>query len=164
MTVLLVTAPQGREGDAILELEWALGKVRVRGTDWKGVLLAETPLSKEEAVRLLVDFETQSIFRVVPLDELVRSDENEVVERAAEIARKRIKPDESFAVRCKKRGDKIKSGKGVELRLGARIKEETGAAVNLGSPTWYVLIEVLGRRTGVAVVRAGEMVKKRVEE
>ncbi len=164
MTVLLVTAPQGREGDAILELEWALGKVRIMGTDWKGVLLAETPLPREEALRLLREFETQSIFRVVPLDELVRSDENRIMERAVEIARKRIKPGESFAVRCKKRGDKIKSGKGIELRLGARVKEETGATVDLNSPKWYVFVEILGRKTGVAVVGAGEAVKKRVEE
>lgn len=162
--ILLVTVPTGREGDASLELEWALGEVMIRRTDWKGVLLAETPLPREEVLRRLGEFETQSIFRVIPIDELVRSEENEIVEKAAEIARKRIKAGESFAVRCRKRGSRIKSAKGIEITLGARIKEETGAVVNLSLPMWYVLIEVLGRKTGIAVVRAEEMVKKEVED
>lgn len=46
--ILLVTCPQGREGDAILELEWALEKVKVHGTDWRGVLLAETPYQRKK--------------------------------------------------------------------------------------------------------------------
>ncbi|WP_461865850.1 THUMP domain-containing protein [Thermococcus sp.] len=164
MTLLLVTVPTGREGDATLELEWALNKVLIKKTKWRGVLIAETSLSKEEALRLIESFETQSIFKVVPLDELVRSNENEIVEKATEIARKRIKPGESFAVRCRKRGSKIKSGKGIEVKLGARIKDELGAVVNLSSPQWYVLIEVLGKKTGIGVVRAEEIIKKDVED
>ncbi len=164
MTLLLVTVPAGREGDAALELEWALGMARVKRTDWRGVLIAETPLLREEALDRIRRFETQSIFRVVPLDELVRSDEEEIMERAFEIAGKRIKPGESFAVRCRKRGGRIKSAKRIEITLGAMIKENLGAVVDLTSPMWYVVVEVLGRKTGIGVVRSEEIVKKEVED
>ncbi|GAB6103131.1 THUMP domain-containing protein [Thermococcus atlanticus] len=164
MTLLLVTVPTGREGDASLELEWALGEVLIRRTEWKGVLIVETPLLREEALRRIEEFETQSIFRVIPIDEFVRSEENEIIERAFEIAVARIKPGESFAVRCRRRGSRIKSCRRVEVELGARIKAETGAVVDLGSPVWYVLVEVLGRKAGIGVVRAEELVKKAVEE
>ncbi|WP_394325301.1 hypothetical protein [Thermococcus sp. JCM 11816] len=95
--------PAGREGDAILELEWALEKVKVHGTDWRGVLLAETPLSKEEALRRLKDFETQAIQRVVPLEVLVRASFDEIADAVLNLA-ERIQG--SFAVRAKVRGNK----------------------------------------------------------
>ncbi len=164
MTLLLVTVPTGREGDAALELEWALDKVQIKRTDWKGILIAETPLSRNEAVGRIREFETQSIFKVIPLDAFVKSEKNEIIRRAGEIARKKIKPGESFAVRCRKRGGRIKSGKEIEIELGARIKEELEAVVNLSSPMWYVLIEILGKKTGIAVVKAEEIVKREVEE
>ncbi|WP_297548151.1 THUMP domain-containing protein [Thermococcus sp.] len=154
--ILLVTTRPGREGDAILELEWALEKVRVKGTDWRGVLLAETPLSKEEALDRLRNFETQAIQRVVPLDELVPAKPEEIEKAVLELG-KRI--DGTFAVRAKVRGNRGLSQRKLEVELGSLLVERYGLKVNLGEPDYLVLVEVLGKRAGIGVLRRNEVLR-----
>lgn len=154
--ILLVTTRPGREGDAILELEWALEKVRVKGTDWRGVLLAETPLSKEEALDRLRSFETQAIQRVVPLDELVPAKPEEIEKAVLELG-KRI--DGTFAVRAKVRGNRGLSQRKLEVELGSLLVERYGLKVNLGEPDYLVLVEVLGKRAGIGVLRRNEVLR-----
>ncbi|NJE04206.1 THUMP domain-containing protein [Thermococcus sp. MV11] len=159
--ILLVTAPQGREGDAILELEWALGKVRVRGTDWRGVLLAETPLSKEEALERLKNFETQAIQRVVPLERLVPARWEEI-ENAVLGVGERI--DGTFAVRAKVRGNRKLSQRELEVKLGSLLVERFGLGVNLGDPDFTVVVEVLGKKAGIGLVKRGELLRFEVSD
>ncbi|NJE05096.1 RNA-binding protein [Thermococcus sp. M36] len=161
MTVLIVTAPQGREGDAILELEWALENVRVRGTDWRGVLLAETPLSKEEALERLKNFETQAIQRVVPLDLIVPAKKEEIERAVLELAKK---IDGTFAVRAKVRGNKRLSQRELETGLGSLIVERFGLRVNLGYPDYTVVVEILGNRAGIGLLGRGELLRFEVIE
>jgi len=161
MVTLLVTAPPGREGDAILELEWALGSVRVRGTDWRGVLIAETPLSKGEALERLRNFETQAIQRVVPIDELVPARWEDVEEAALRLAEK---IDGTFAVRAKVRGNKKLSQRELEIKLGSLIVERYNRRVNLGDPDYTLVIEVLGRRAGLGLLKRGEAIRFEVVE
>ncbi|NJE10903.1 THUMP domain-containing protein [Thermococcus sp. MAR1] len=156
MTILLVTTPQGREGDGILELEWALGKVRVRGTDWKGVLLAETPLSKGEALERLRDFETQAIQRVVPLDIIVPAKREEIEGAVLQLAGK---IDGTFAVRAKVRGNKKLSQRELEIGLGSLVVERFGLKVNLSDPDYTLVVEVFGKKAGIGLVRRGEFLR-----
>ena len=156
MTVLLVTSRQGREGDAILELEWALERVRVKGTDWGGVLLAETPLSRGEALQRLREFETQAIQRVVPLDEFVPARWEEIEKAVLRLAGK---IDGTFAVRAKVRGNKGLSQRELEVKLGSLIVERYNPSVNLSDPDWTVVVEVLGKKAGVGLVRRGELLR-----
>jgi tRNA acetyltransferase TAN1 len=159
--ILLATCPQGREGDAILELEWALEKVKVHGTDWRGVLLAETPLSKEEALQRLKDFETQAIQRVVPLEVLVRTSFDEIADAVLNLAEK---IQGSFAVRAKVRGNKKLSQRELEIKLGSLIVERYGLPVNLDNPDYTVIVEVIGKKAGVGVLRKGELLRFEVKE
>ncbi|ASJ10614.1 RNA-binding protein [Thermococcus sp. P6] len=161
MTILLVTAPHNRQGDAILELEWALEKVRVRGTDWKGVLLAETPLERDEALKRLKDFETQAIQRVVPLERLVPAKGDEIERAVLEVAG-RIRG--TFAVRVRVRGNRRLSGRELEVGLGSLIVDRYGLKVNLSDPDYTVVVEVLGRKAGIGVLRRGEMLRFEVKE
>ncbi|AMQ18636.1 THUMP domain-containing protein [Thermococcus peptonophilus] len=159
--ILLVTCPQGREGDAILELEWALEKVKAHGTDWRGVLLAETPLSKEEALQRLKDFETQAIQRVVPLEVLVRASFGEIADAVLKLAENIWG---NFAVRAKVRGNKKLSQRELEVKLGSLIVEHYNMPVNLSNPDYTVVVEVLGKKAGVGVLKRGEILRFEVEE
>ncbi|AIF69285.1 hypothetical protein PAP_04370 [Palaeococcus pacificus DY20341] len=160
MTVLLVTCPVGREGDASLELEWALGNAKVKRTKWRGVLIVFTPLEKAEALKRIIEFETSAIFKITPLDVLVKSDRDEIINIGFELAKTKIKEGDSFAVRCRKRGNKIKSSKDIEIELGGKIKEELNAVVNLSNPKWTVVIEILGTKTGIGILMQEEFIKK----
>ncbi|WP_297421542.1 THUMP domain-containing protein [Thermococcus sp.] len=161
MTVLLVTSPQGREGDVILELEWALEKVKVKGTDWKGVLLAETSLPKEGALKRLKKFETQAIQRVVPLDEFVPARWEEIEAAVLRLA-KGI--DGTFAVRARVRGNKTLKERELEVKLGSLIVESYDLEVNLSDPDYTVVVEVLGKRAGVGLVGRDESLRFEVKD
>ncbi|NJE43140.1 THUMP domain-containing protein [Thermococcus sp. GR6] len=161
MTVLIVTAPQGREGDAILELEWALEKVKVKGTDWKGVLLAETPLSREEVLERLKRFETQTIQRVIPLEVLVPARREEIEEAALKLAEK---IDGTFAVRAKVRGNRTLKARELEIDLGSLIVERYGLKVDLSEPEYTLVVEVIGKKAGVGVLKPDEMLRFEVKD
>ncbi|NJE46186.1 RNA-binding protein [Thermococcus sp. GR7] len=161
MTVLIVTAPQGREGDAILELEWALEKVKVKGTDWKGVLLAETPLSREEVLERLKRFETQTIQRVIPLELLVPARMEKIEEAALKLAEK---IDGTFAVRAKVRGNRTLKARELEIDLGSLIVERYGLKVDLSEPEYTLVVEVIGKKAGVGVLKPDEMLRFEVKD
>ncbi len=158
--ILLVTTPPGREGDAMLELEWALGKVRVRGTEWKGVLIANTSLSKGEIIERLKSFETQAIQRVVPLDFVVPAKRKEIEKAVLELG-ERI--DGTFAVRARVRGNRNLSQRELEVKLGSLLVG-LGKRVNLGDPDYTVLIEVFGKRAGIGLLRRGLNLRFEVRE
>ncbi len=161
MVVLVVTCPPGREGDAILELEWALEKVKVHGTDWRGVLIAETPLEKMEVINRLLSFETQALQRVTPLDYLLPAKLEEIEKKAVELMEGKTG---TFAVRAKVRGNKKLREKEIERAVGSRIVEEYGLKVNLSSPDLVVVVEVIGKRAGIGVLRRDEILRFEVEE
>lgn len=161
MVVLVVTCPPGREGDAILELEWALEKVRVHGTDWRGLLYAETPLKKEEVVKRLKEFETQAIQRVVPLDEAVSANLETIEKKAVELMENK---KGSFAVRAKVRGNKSLGEKELEIKLGSAIVGCYGLKVNLTDPDWTLAVEVIGKKAFLGVLKRGEMLRFEVRD
>jgi tRNA acetyltransferase TAN1 len=161
MVVLVVTCPPGREGDAILELEWALEKVRVHGTDWRGVLIAETPLSKEEILSRLRSFETQALQRVVPLEEALPADYDAISDAVLELMKRK---EGTFAVRARVRGNRRLSARELEIKLGSEIVKAFGLPVNLSDPDWTVVIEVFGRKAYVGVLGRGEMLRFEVED
>jgi tRNA acetyltransferase TAN1 len=161
MVTLVATVPPGREGDGILELEWPLEKVRVRGTEWMGVLLAETPLPKDEALKRLREFETQAIQRVVPLDVMVPARREEIENAVLELARGITR---TFAVRAKVRGNKKLSQRELEVDLGSLIVERYGLPVNLTDPDYTVVVEVLGKKAGVGIVGRDDILRFEVKE
>lgn len=161
MAFILVTTEPVREGDAILELEWALERVRVHGTNWRGVLLAETPLPKEEILERLKNFETQAIQRAVPLEVMVKADFEDIAEAALKLAEK---INGTFAVRAKVRGNKKLSQRELEVKLGSLIVERYGYPVNLSDPDYTVVVEVLGKKAGVGVLGRRELLRFEVKE
>ena len=161
MVFLVATCPPGREGDAILELEWALGRVHVRGTEWRGVLIAETPLGRDEVIKRLLSFETQAVQRVLLLDCLLPAKLEEIEEKAVELMEGKTG---SFAVRARVRGNRKLREKEIERVVGSRIVEGLGLKVNLSSPDWVVVVEVLGRKAGIGVLKRDEMLRFEVED
>ncbi|AFK21788.1 THUMP domain-containing protein [Pyrococcus sp. ST04] len=154
----LATCPPGREGDASLELEWAL-KAKVKRTRWGGVLIGESPINRNEALKKIREFETFALQKFIPLDYLVPLEELE--RKIEEIAREL--PKGSFAVRVKVRGAKI-GEKTLEKKLGGIIKRVTNNPVNLEEPEIIVLINVLGKKAGITIARKDEIVKKEPDD
>ncbi|AEH25155.1 THUMP domain-containing protein [Pyrococcus yayanosii] len=155
--LFLATCPPGREGDAALELEWALN-AKVRRMRWRGVLMGETSLPREEAIERIKGFETFALQSFIPIDKFVSFDELE--DRIREI---KLPPGKSFAVRVKVRGAKI-GEKFLERRLGGIIKAANGNPVNLERPDIIVMINVLEKRVGISVLRPEEIIRKEARD
>ncbi|CAB49014.1 THUMP domain-containing protein [Pyrococcus abyssi] len=154
----IATCPPGREGDAILELEWGIG-AKVKRTKWRGVLVGETELEKEEAIRKLKSFETFALQRFIPIDSLIPLERlEEEIKRLCS----KIPMGKSFAVRAKVRGAKIGEKK-LETEIGGLIKRITGNPVNLGNPDIIVTIEVLGNKAGIGILKPQEILKFEVK-
>jgi len=75
----------------------------------------------------------------------------EILDSAVKLAEKTLKPENTFAVRCKKRGKLVKSSIEVEKAVGKAITQSTGAKVDLENPQYIMVVEVVGRNTGICL-------------
>jgi len=159
----LATSPLIRQYDAMWELEWAFGEeAKIRKTRYPGVTLVNANVEMKEGIECIREYETTAIYRVLPLERLVKTNTSEIMDEALALSKEKITKEDSFAVRCKKRGSPGFSSKDLERDLGSKICEEIGASVNLDYPNWIVKIEVLGNRTGVSVLDPDDIVTKEV--
>ena len=158
----LVTTPVSRQYDGMWEVEWALeGNLAIEKTPFKGVFLVTTD---EDALHRIREYETTAICRVIPLELVVKTDEEEILATALSLARERIGKHETFAVRCKNRGKRVDSRR-LERVLGEQILAAVaGTKVNLTFPQKMVKIEVCGGKTGISVLEEGEILQKEAVE
>lgn len=161
----LATTPIMRQFDAMWELEWALGEdVKVKKTQYPGLLIASIDMDRNKALESVRDYETTALYKVFPIDAMIKTDKDAIYEKAMELAKEMIGADDTFAVRVRKRGGALPSSKDTERELGAMIVEQIGAKVNLDYPQKTLKIEVIGRRTGISVLGPDDIVSKEVEE
>ncbi|MFQ6087462.1 MAG: THUMP domain-containing protein [Candidatus Methanofastidiosia archaeon] len=156
----IATSPVNRQYDAMWEVEWALGECRVKRTPFRGVFTIE---AFQDAIEKIREYETTAIYKVIPLDSLVRTEFQEILQESLKIAKEKLKSEKTFAVRCKKRDSHL-SSREVEKKLGAEISKEIGSKVDLTKPDVLIKIEVLGRKTGIGVLKPEEILVKEVLE
>ncbi|MBC8223786.1 THUMP domain-containing protein [Candidatus Bathyarchaeota archaeon] len=118
----------------------------------KGLIAAETSLEPLEAIRRMRG-ELQerpesfkNLLRIIPVEATVPTEIGEIVETAQRLAEK-IPGDESFRVTLEKRRTELRSREVIDA-----VAERIDRKVDLGEPDWVVLVEIVGKRTGVAVV------------
>jgi tRNA acetyltransferase TAN1 len=155
---LLATTDQLGLSQATSEL-WmnlrAIGddKPKVDRSRIKGLILAYTGFDPQEAVGLLRRHmgkepdRYSAVYRVMPILAWVNTDVDEIVAEVREQA-SRIGAGESFRVTLEKRRTRLRSLEVIEL-VAAVIDNP----VDLENPDWVVLVEILGNKTGVSVIR-----------
>ncbi|MCW3988535.1 MAG: THUMP domain-containing protein [Candidatus Bathyarchaeota archaeon] len=125
---------------------------RVYRTRVKGLVAAETSLGPLEAIRRIRGElherpeSFKSLLRIIPVEATVPTELAEIVETALRLAEK-IPGDESFRVTLEKRRTKLRSREVIDA-----VAEKIDRKVDLGDPDWVVLVEIVGKRTGIAVV------------
>jgi tRNA acetyltransferase TAN1 len=85
--------------------------------------------------------------RVVPIEAVVRTKQEEI-SRAVEEKSSKILENESFRITVEKRHTELSSRKIVEA-----IAEKINRKVDLENPDRIVLVEILGRLTGVSIIK-----------
>ena len=118
----------------------------------KGLIAAETNLEPVEAIRRIRGElrerpeSFKNLLRVLPVEATVPTEIGEIVETALRLAEK-IPGDESFRVTLDKRRTELRSREVIDA-----VAEKIDRKVDLEEPDWIVLVEIVGKRTGVAVV------------
>ena len=155
---LLATTSRGNEGDACSELWYLLGEIgdsapTVDKTGVAGLIVAKTAFIPFEVVQKLRKilrerpYEFRYTLRIIPIDQVVRTDLGEIQRVATELSSK-IGENETFRVTVEKRFTEMSSRDIIEA-VAANIERK----VDLSKPDKIMLIEVVGGLTGISVIK-----------
>lgn len=155
---LLVTTSRGNEEDVCSEIWYLLGEVgdqaaAIDKTGVTGLVVVKTSLDPFEAIeklrRMLIErpWEFRYTLRIIPIEKVTRTDLGEIRIVATGLASK-IAKDETFRVTVEKRFSKVSASEFIEA-AAAGIERK----VSLERPDRVVLLEVIGKLTGVSVIR-----------
>ncbi len=129
----------------------------------RGVIVARTSLGPVEAIRRLrEELKRQPqgfrpIYRVIPVETIVPTDLGKIAEAAQELAFI-MGEEDSFRITVEKRRTGLGSREVIEAAA-----EGIDRRVDLEAPDWVVLIEIMGRVTGVSVVRPEDVLNVQKE-
>lgn len=159
---LLLSSPRGRERETCSEI-WALfnelGDVafKVDRTNVIGLVVAKTRLNPFEAVEKLraILAERPEAFhytlKVTPIERVVPTDLNAIKNAVGELSTK-IGKDEKFRVTVEKRHSELPTIDIVEAAASVIDRK-----VDLEHPDKIVLVEVLGKLTGISVIKPSDI-------
>lgn len=158
---LIASSQRNREREAALELisllkEFGDDSPTIRRTGISGLMTVKTnadPFSFISFVKEKVGSEPWSVMTVmklVPIEELMRTDLGEISKAAWRLA-KRIGEGESFRITVRKRRTSLSSREVIEA-----VAKGIERRVNLEHPDRILLVEVIGKRTGMSLIRPEE--------
>jgi tRNA acetyltransferase TAN1 len=119
----------------------------------KGLITARTNLDPLEAIgRLRAELREgpdrfRVLLRVIPVEARVQTDPKGIAETAEKMA-ERIGETESFRITVEKRRTELRS-----LEVIDAVAEGIDRRVDLDEPDWIVLVEIVGKVTGISVIR-----------
>lgn len=159
---LLISTSRGNESNACSEMWYLLGEMGDREaivdkTGVVGLIVARTALNPFKAVKELRKLleerpeEFRYILRVIPIERIVQTDLGEIQKAVNELASK-ISEGETFRVTVEKRHTELSTRKIIEAAA-----EKIERSVNLENPDKIVLIEVLGKLTGVSIIKPDDI-------
>ncbi|WP_048151654.1 SPOUT family RNA methylase [Thermococcus cleftensis] len=152
----LVKTQRGMESVAANYIREALPDASVWASPmgYSGLVIVETDEENVEEKILAIP----EVERIIPVIVEVPAALERIVESAEKLA-PLIGADETFAVKTKRRGKHSFSSLDVNRELGARIRELSGADVNLSWPDRVVQVEIIGDKAYLSVLPGEEFRK-----
>jgi len=158
----VVTTSRNGEEDASSEIWFLLGKLGDRNafiekTGISGIIVARTKLDPFFVIKGLKNLlrkdpsEFRYTSRVIPIEHVVRTDLKEISEVAWYLSNK-IDPNESYRVTVEKRHTSLSTFTIID-NAASKIDRE----VNLSNPDKVILIEILGRLSGLSVIEPNDI-------
>jgi tRNA acetyltransferase TAN1 len=159
---LLATTMRGSERQMCYELAYLLKEIgdsapEVNKTGIRGVIVGKTALNPVEAIEkfrsILKErpYEFRYALRIIPIEKVVNTDLNEIKRVAAELAAK-IGENETFRVTVEKRFTSIHSRDFIEAAA-----TDVQRKADMENPDKILLIEVIGRLTGVSLIKPSDV-------
>jgi tRNA acetyltransferase TAN1 len=158
-------AHAGEELVGIEEIELALSSYEpvlyIKESQYPNVILVELTMDPEEAVAILNEAPTTVISKVVPIDVVVKTRRDTILERVLLTAREKMSSENSFVVRCDLRGrEYIESKEELIETVTDELLNNVDSIVDETNPDWVVQIEVVGEDTGISILKPHQILKK----
>ncbi|MDI1494992.1 MAG: RNA methyltransferase [Cenarchaeum symbiont of Oopsacas minuta] len=157
---LIVTCARHFEPDACDEIEKTLEQMGDKSaiahtTSMSGIITVDTELDPQKIVenmRDLIDDEpwlVRYVMRVIPILQWIESNKDEIVSKVLQMSEKLLPNKLSYRITIEKRNSILSS-----RDLISAIAEKIPNKVSLENSEAIVLIQILGTRTGISVMRA----------
>jgi len=162
MVDLFIKTPKNLENivaSYILEL-FPGSKVVSRPEGMWGIVLVEGIENKEKAEEEIKS-KVPEVEYIFAIDKEVTSSLEEIKRAAVEVAKQKIRKDETFAVKTTRRGTHDFSSIDVNIEVGAVVREAIEADVNLENPDKVIYVEIIGNRAFIAVKKFEEYKKSK---
>ncbi len=155
---IIATTYRGAEHRAASELMGMLSEAgdedaQVTLTWLPGILVAETTIDPllliEHLYHVVKDepWRIRLLLRVIPIEETVDSDVEGIARTAWRLAEK-MGEEETFKVIVEKRSSELGRDE-----IITKVAEGIDRKVDLEDPDWFVLVEIIGERAGISVIR-----------
>ena len=159
---LIVTCARNLESEAKQELLEKLDEIgdpepKISVTTMSGILTVETkiePTLVVSKIRESILDEPWSIrycLRIIPIQEVCNTDIKEIEETVEKLSEK-IQERDTYRISIEKRDSEI-SSKELISNIANKIKNQ----VSLEFPDKIILIEILGQKTGIAIIRKADI-------
>jgi tRNA acetyltransferase TAN1 len=156
---LFYTTYRYREYDAVEELNLLLRKFGDESPileiqEVSGVILAFTKLNPFELTtkyrELLAEepWQFRYILRAIPIERSIHTNLKNIEIAVGNLVKKKINANDSFRITVEKRFTSLRS-KEIISSIATRLSEYT---VSLENPSWIILVEIIGNKTGISVL------------
>ena len=159
---LIITCARHLEPETKEELmeifeEYGDPDAKVSVTNMSGILTAETKLEPVELVRKIKEkfldepWSIRYCLRIIPIQKIAKS-EIEEIEKTIDSMSTLILEDETYRISIEKRNSNL-SSKEIITKIAEKIKNK----VSLEFPDKVILIEIIGNKTGVSILKKSDI-------
>ena len=135
--------------------------LNIKESNFPNVILLDLSLEPLEAMKILENSPTTVISKIVPIESVVRTRLDSILEKVANLAGDKVTSGDSFNVICDLRGRKyIESKDDLVNKISEELIEKFSLNPENKDPDWIVQIEVVGENTGISILSPDKILKK----
>jgi len=167
---LLVTTYRHREYDAVDELNVILQQFNIDAQmieiqNVSGIILALVNLNPFELIpklkELLIEepWQFRYILRVIPIERTLSTNLKNIEREVETLSMEKIRINDSFRISVEKRHTSTRS-KDIIPSIANKFRNK----VSLENPDWIILIEIIGNKTGISVLKERDIFNSIIEK
>ena len=159
---LLVTCARNLETETKNEIEKILGEIgdqepEILNVGMRGILMVNTNIESSKIITWVKDKVVEEpwfiryCLRMIPIQTITETEMSKIIENVAEL-KNVIKQNDSYRITIEKRNTDMSS-----TEIITEIAKIFPNEVSLNQPDWVILIEILGDKTGISILKDSEM-------
>jgi tRNA acetyltransferase TAN1 len=149
------------EFSGITEIENTLENINlklfIKESECSNVVFVECEINCIEAARKLKNTSSSRIFRVVPIDSVLTTNFDAIINEIRELSIEKIHAGDTFNVNC----DVMNYPKLTEPQIKNFVKAELNKLdLNFDdlNPRWDIYIEIIGENTGLSILKSDDLI------